>query len=360
MRPETLNVHCPNRANNKRDDCMWDENKVRIIDIAEELGLSTATVSNVLHGKTKKISDATVKAVEKKLEESGYIANMAATLLARNNSRIIGVVVNNHPKYEGHVFEDSFISAAINFLSDEIERKNYFMMLKKARNIMDTIPFSTMWNLDGLILIGFCEDEYQNLRDHVRIPFVVYDGFMSEQSRFSDIKIDDFDGGRQVGTFLKEQGHKDVLCIADNDICMDLDRYNGLCSGLGHAADFLMIPMEKTERNAFYKERQEYILEHTAIFAVSDYYAIDIMSFLQQRGIQIPEDISIIGFDGSRDCTKTVPPLASVHQDNEQRAKKAVELLVSMMQNPDFRESICIPVTLQKGGSAGKCRRIGT
>ena len=93
---------------------MWSENKVRIKDIAEELGLSTATVSNVLHGKTQKISDRTVKAVEQKLEERGYIPDMAATLLARNNSRIIGVVVNDHPKYEGHVFEDSFISAAIN------------------------------------------------------------------------------------------------------------------------------------------------------------------------------------------------------------------------------------------------------
>ena len=77
---------------------MWDENKVRIIDIANELDLSTATVSNVLHGKTKKISDATVKRVERKLEEMGYIPNMAATLLARNNSRIIGVVVNEHAK----------------------------------------------------------------------------------------------------------------------------------------------------------------------------------------------------------------------------------------------------------------------
>lgn len=77
---------------------MWDINKVRIIDIAEELKVSTATVSNVLHGKTKKISDETVKLVEKKLEERGYIPDMAATLLARNNSRIIGVVVNNHKK----------------------------------------------------------------------------------------------------------------------------------------------------------------------------------------------------------------------------------------------------------------------
>ena len=116
---------------------MWDENKVRIIDIANDLGVSTATVSNVLHGKTKKISDATIKRVEQKLEESGYIPNMAATLLARNNSRIIGVVVNNHEKYEGRVLEDPFISSAINYLSDEIENAGYFMMLKKAKEIMD-------------------------------------------------------------------------------------------------------------------------------------------------------------------------------------------------------------------------------
>lgn len=125
---------------------MWDENKVRIIDIANDLGVSTATVSNVLHGKTKKISDATIKRVEQKLEESGYIPNMAATLLARNNSRIIGVVVNNHEKYEGRVLEDPFISSAINYLSDEIENAGYFMMLKKAKEIMDAVRFSSMWN----------------------------------------------------------------------------------------------------------------------------------------------------------------------------------------------------------------------
>ena len=83
---------------------MWDEKKIRIIDIADELGVSTATVSNVIHGKTKKISDATVRRVQEKLVERGYIPNMAATLLSQNNSRIVGVVVNNHPKYEGHVW----------------------------------------------------------------------------------------------------------------------------------------------------------------------------------------------------------------------------------------------------------------
>ncbi len=325
---------------------MWDENKVRIIDIAEELGVSTATVSNVLHGKTKKISDATVKRVERKLEESGYIPNMAATLLARNNSRIVGVVVNNHIKYEGRVLEDPFISAAINFLSDEIENAGYFMMLKKVKDIMDIVRFASMWNLDGLIIIGFCEDEYQNLRDHIRIPFVVYDGFMKEQGRISNVTIDDFDGGRQVGEYLKEMGHDRVLCISDNDICMDLDRYNGLNKGLGKKADFLMIPMSKEARDRFYHKNLDKIKNYSAIFAVSDYYAIDIMVFLKSNGISVPEDISIVGFDGSAECQRVVPQLTSVYQNNETRAQMAMELLIKMLKDTSFSQSICVPVKL--------------
>lgn len=73
-----------------------EQSRVRIVDIAQTLGLSTATVSNVIHGKTGKLSDETVKRVQQELERTGYIPNMAGILLARNNSRIIGVVVNDH------------------------------------------------------------------------------------------------------------------------------------------------------------------------------------------------------------------------------------------------------------------------
>lgn len=78
-------------------------NRVRIVDVADALGLSTATVSKVIRGNTEKISDETVKRVQQELERTGYIPNMAGILLARNNSRIIGVVVNDHVKYEGGV-----------------------------------------------------------------------------------------------------------------------------------------------------------------------------------------------------------------------------------------------------------------
>lgn len=93
------------------------QERVRIIDIAEELGLSTATVSNVIHGKTKKVSDETVKRVQQLIEERGYIPDMAGILLAQNNSRIVGVIINNHEKYENCVLEDGFISASLDALS---------------------------------------------------------------------------------------------------------------------------------------------------------------------------------------------------------------------------------------------------
>ena len=132
------------------------QNRVRIVDVADSLGLSTATVSKVIHGKTEKISDETVKRVQLELERSGYIPNMAGILLARNNSRIIGVVVNDHVKYEGRVLEDGFVMSSLNALSHEVNEKGYFLMIKTTSDISEIPVFASMWNMEGLILMGFC------------------------------------------------------------------------------------------------------------------------------------------------------------------------------------------------------------
>ena len=150
--------------------------RVHICDIAEELGLSTATVSNVIHGKTGKVSAETAERVTALLEEREYIRSMAGILLARNSSRILGVFVNDHPKYEGHTLDDFFIASSLNFLSAEIERSGQFMMVKKAERAEEIVQFASMWNMDGIVVIGFCEQDYALLRSRMRIPFAVYDG----------------------------------------------------------------------------------------------------------------------------------------------------------------------------------------
>ena len=324
-----------------------DEQRVRISDIAEELGLSTATVSNVIHGKTKKISDETVKRVMGLIEEKQYIPGMAGILLAQNASKIVGVFVNDHEKYEGHTLEDFFISSSLNYLSTEIENSGQFMMVKKAKCAEEIIKFASMWNMDGVVVIGFCDQDYMHLRNHMRIPFVVYDGFCKNPERIVNITIDNFDGGYQVGRYFAQLGHKKALCISDNDICVDRERFMGFKAGFSTGSvDFLLIPMQKDERWRFYRQNLNAIKKASAIFAVSDYYAIDVICFLNEQGISVPEDISVAGFDDIPMCHMVRPTLTTVKQDGALRGKLAIEKLGELKEKKLIDPEIRLPVSL--------------
>jgi LacI family transcriptional regulator len=162
--------------------------------------------------------------VQELLEKRQYIPSMAGILLAQNDSNIIGVVINDHKKYEEHTLEDQFISASVNALAKELEQENKFFMLK-VTDKWDEIPkFASMWNMEGMVLIGFCKQDYKKLREQRHIPFVVYDGYMESSGNLVNIEVNHFDGGVQVGRYLKDKGHSKVLCISDNNICMDRER----------------------------------------------------------------------------------------------------------------------------------------
>ena len=334
------------RISKKKGTAMADQ-RIRISDIAGELGLSTATVSNVIHGKTGKVSAETVKRVQELVEKRGYIPSMAGILLAQNDSRIIGIIVNNHEKYRGHVLEDGFICASLNALSREIDSAGYFMMVKVTAQWNEIVRFASMWNMEGLIILGFCEQDYRKLRESMHIPFVVYDGYFRETPRICNLTIDNYDGGYQVGNYLKRMGHEKVLCISDNYVCMDSERMDGCAAAMGErAVSFMQVPMQEEKRLGFYREWIEEILEHTAIFAVSDFYAIELIRFLEENGVSVPDDISVIGFDDSPSCRYCSPPLTTVRQDPYARAKKAIAILQNLKKGAEEPTLIKLPVSL--------------
>ena len=327
------------------------QNRVRIIDVADALGLSTATVSKVIHGKTEKISDETVKRVQQELERSGYIPNMAGILLARNNSRIIGVVVNDNVKYEGRVLEDGFVMSSLNALSHEVNKKGYFLMIKTTADIREIPVFASMWNMDGLILMGFCEADYEQLRNQMRISFVVYDGYFENCSKVVNLVIDHYDGGYQAGRYFRELGHKRALCISDNYICMDKERIDGFCKAFQPGETMVwQIPNNEKNRRIFYQKRFNDLVRNnvSAVFAVSDFYALEFMRFLQAKDIRIPEDIQIIGFDDNMASRESNPTLTTIHQDASLRAETAIECLEAMRDGLDYEAGIVLPVKLVK------------
>ena len=328
------------------------EQRVRICDIAEELGLSTATVSNVIHGKTKKLSDETVKRVQALLEQRQYIPSMAGILLAQNSSKIIGVFVNDHEKYEGHTLDDVFIASSLNDLSTEIENNGLFMMVKKAKRPEEILTFASMWNMEGLVMIGFCDQDYMYLRNHMRIPFVVYDGFCENPERIVNITIDNFDGGFQVGTYFRDHGHKRALCISDNETGVDLERLEGFQKGFGReSTDIMVIPMGKKERWDYYAGEIRQFRKVSAVFAVSDYYAIDLIRFLSENGISVPGELAVAGFDDIPMCEMISPTLTTVRQDGALRAKIAIQKLRQLKDNQPTETTVMLPVTLVERAS---------
>lgn len=211
--------------------------------------------------------------------------------------------------------------------------------------------FASMWNMEGLILMGFCEADYEKLRNQIRISFVVYDGYFEKCSKVVNLVINHYDGGYQAGKYLKELGHEKALCIADNFICMDKERIEGFCKAFEPGETLIwQIPKTEKERVCFYQDKFSELLKSnvTAVFAVSDFYALEFMRFLQGKGIQIPGDIQIIGFDDNMSSRESNPALSTIHQEASLRAKTAIKCLEAMRDGLDCETEIVLPVELVK------------
>ncbi len=322
------------------------EEKVRLSDIAEELGLSTAAVSYVLHGKTGMVSERTAARVRRALEERGYLPRAAEVLLAENPAKIVGVVIHDHEKYEAHILEDVFIASALNALGAETARRGLQMMVRTVKDLGEIVSFATMWNLEGLVLIGFCGADYKRLRERVRVPFAVYDACGVTAERVCAVNIDDRHGGFQVGEYFRLCGHERALCLSDNDTDMDLERWKGFRESFGSGAEFMMIPETRAERMAFYQEKLPEIRSFTAAFAVSDYYAVDLIHFLQSSGVDIPGEISVAGFDDTPLCGLVYPSLTSVRQDTGERARTALDALARLRAGKPVDPVVTLSTTL--------------
>lgn len=337
-----------------------NEYRITIKDIAEELGVSTATVSNVIHGKTQKISQQTVTKVQEKIEESGYLPNMAAVLLAQNTSKIVCIVLSNDVKYENKMIEDPFVSGMLNYLSKELAKNDYFVMLKEEPDINEIVRYASMWNMAGLVLIGFCTADYEKLRSNMHIPFVVVDSYQKEVHKYSDVGVDNIEGGRLAGEYLIKMGHEKILFLSDNDEDCDHDRYIGLTNALREAKlpvdprDFKMLSPIKEERMEIYEKIYLEIGGYTAAFAASDVYAIEFMNFLQGKGVNIPKDFSIIGFDDIPLASMIHPSLTTISQNLELRSKVAVELLMELIGGAAEGRMELLPVTLIERESVRK------
>ena len=326
---------------------------IRIKDIADRAGVSPTTVSNVIHGKTGRVSKATVEKINRILKEMEYVPSISARMLANNSSGLIGVALGFMKKGNASSFEDPFVSAMLGNLEYQIREHGYYMMLVARHEKDDIMQQALGWNFDGMIAMALKEKEIAELSERLGKPLVTIDQYLPPELGVRSITMDDRGGAYQMSQYLIGKGHKKFLFLSDCDLGVDHYRWLGVRQAMEEAGieDFesrhIVIPWDPEQREKAYEEMLPFFKKQTALFFSSDYYALEASNFLQNRGIKVPEEISIAGFDDVTYATLARPKLTTVHQMVDGKARRAVEVLMHLIQDEPVQKDIPpLPTTL--------------
>ncbi|MFA9378678.1 MAG: LacI family DNA-binding transcriptional regulator [Lachnotalea sp.] len=327
---------------------------VTIKDIADMLGISTTTVSNVIHGKTGEVSQKTVERVQKLVQEYNYVPNINARNLAQNKSKIIGVAIKaSHFKYE-NIISDPFFAELIGAIEAEVRSKGYFMMIYISATIEEIIQYVSTWNVDGLILVGMIHDDYIKMKWRYKKPTVLIDSYLPEGiTKYVNIGLDDEVGSYNMTKYLLENGHHKIGFVADNMEGVDYYRYMGHKKALQdnkilvEEENLMIVPQGHQEEKAILKEFYEKIGSLTAFMFCSDYYATIVLNYLTDRGVKVPDDISITGYDNNHFSKVVRPALTTVGQDVTKKGSQAVSYLIKMINGQPIKQlDIKLPTEL--------------
>ena len=335
---------------------------ITIKEIADMLGLSTTTVSNVIHGKTKEVSEATVERVRQVLKEYDYVPNINARNLASNQSKIIGVTILNSRKGYVNYLKDAFISELLGSIERELKEKGYYLMMCFSTDTRELIQRVSAWNADGLILFGIVAEDYQKIQKQFKKPQVYIDSYPGDfYFNGVNIGLEDRRGGYLAGRYLLSHGHRRIGFVADNFKGGDYERYCGFAEAMSEAgvtvrdSDFIEVEPDEEALAACYESLYQRLHEFTAFFCASDFYALCLMNFLTDRDVKVPEDISIVGFDDNVYSRMARPAITTIHQDATQKGVLAVEQLMKMIESGEqSRDQVVLPVELVERDTVGQ------
>jgi len=329
---------------------------IRIKDIAEKVGVSPTTVSNVIHGNTKHVSPKTVAEINQIIKNLNYIPNMGARMLAKNGSKIIGVIFNYPKREEKNAVQDPFNSALIGSLEDAIRTHGYFMMLYAASSADEVLNLSATWNIDGLIILGIDADQCRPIKQSTDKPIVFIDNYFdNDELEYENVGLDDEEGGYQMAKYLLENGHKKVAFLADaqQPVGVDWWRLQGCKKAFSEAGvpfsgeNYIGFSRSYFNRQKDFEKLLTHIHDFTALFFASDYYAADAVNFCYDNGIFVPRDLSVVGFDDNYFARTVRPKLTTVRQSVERKGICSVELLIHLICDETVEmKNIRLPIEL--------------
>ncbi len=332
---------------------------ITIKEIANRLGMSPTTVSNVIRGKTGEVSPETIERVEKFLEEVEYVPNINARNLAQNQSKIIGVVLKTVEERFNHILADAFVSELLGGIEEEIRKAGYFMMLYISDDIAEILKYVATWNVDGLLLFWMQDDDALRIYKKYRKPVVCVDTYIKKETidqfenSFVNIGLTDEQGTYEAISYLIKAGHERIGFLTDDLSGVDMERFRGYRRALSDAgieySDRYLLTFRSTREDMekTLKRAAEKAANMTAVFCCSDTFAVMLMNECFRQGRRVPEDLSIMGFDDSFTGRLCRPTLSTVHQDITYKGHLATQTLFGMIRGErPLENEVILPTRL--------------
>lgn len=309
--------------------------KVTIKDLAEAAGVSVTTVSQILNGKGERFSSDTQARVLKLQEQLGYVPDFNARNLIMRSTQTIGVLVPN--------LANPFFSMFIKGIQSASQTNKFVPIIFDANQ---NLALQSMYleelikrAANGLIIASATLDanDIDRILTRNGIPYLLFD---QNDAQVGDrVWVDDYKGGQIAANYLLSMGHRRITLLAGEEITQNMQqRIEGFRAAM--ATYRLTLPDEMVVQSPMTKlggyEATQKVLEKrsTAVFSINDEMAIGLYRGLHERGLKIPDDLSIMGYDDIDLANFIAPKLTTVHQPAFEMGELATELLIERIKNP--------------------------
>jgi len=342
-------------------DIKPDSTKLMTIkDVAKLADVSIGTVSRVIND-SGYVSLETRRKVEKVLNKTGFMPNMAARSMIRKKSLIIGVIIPE--------INNPFLSGLVVSIEDMISRENYSILLcnskyklDKEENFVDNL---IQRNAEGLVFIASelrSDKLMKKAKKHLNVVLI-----SSKFGGFDCVNLTDSQAAFEMTQHLISLGHHRIACIGFNEVSnTTMERLRGYTEALAknniEVKNEFMLAAQTGMNVGYERTKQLMQLEKppTAIFAVNDYYAINSYFAIKEKGLMVGKDISVAGFDDIPIASLLSPSLTTVKFPTETMAELAVDMLMKRINrtSSDEMKDIIIPAHVVKRDSTQICSEI--
>jgi len=320
--------------------------RTTIKDIARECGVSLSTVSLVLNNNPR-ISQATRDKVLASIEKHQYQPNAFASSLASRSSHVLSVVV----PHLNHVFADVYFGEIVSGIYEHATELGYKVLLDVANHqfvsTREYIKLMKSRRVDGVLFIGSSKyDEYLFELEHSGYPFLLINHFFPGRE-INYVMADYVQSAVLASNHLTELGHKKIGILSGTTTHtaeVFKDQFIKSCASNGISEDQLVwADGWFTEQGGY--EGVEWMMEKnpdiTAVMSGNDKMAIGALRYFSQKGIKVPEDMSIIGMDDIPASQFTNPGLTTIRHDLYQLGAKAVDGALSIFkkENSTYQET---------------------